>query len=519
MAPSKSFGMCMYKIIFHVCLFCVLVCSSCHSQQNGTAELTSKYEFRAVWIATVDNIDWPRKGQYNSEEQKRDFIRILDEHKRSNMNAVMVQVRDACDAYYAKGLEPWSEFLTGTQGKFPSPFYDPLDFMIQEAHARNLEFHAWLNLNRATFKRAGSIMPEHISMTKPEWMIQYDGQKVLNFSIPEVRDYIVQVVVEIVKNYDVDGIHFDDYFYPYPVPGQQLNDFDTFRKYGAGYRNIEDWRRSNTDILIQQIGEAIKRIKPYVKYGISPFGVWQNYSPIVKVGSKTQAGTTSYQTLYADTRKWIEKGWVDYIVPQVYFERSHPKVPYKVLIDWWSQHTYGRHLYIGHGIYKIKSGWNNAEATSQLRLDRNNVNIQGGMFFSSKCLTENYGGIQDSLRASLYHYPAIIPPMRWKDSIAPKPPQRVIALKDNGMNKLVWQPGEKASDGNENVYFAVYRFEKAEKINLYRVDKILYVGRDVSFLDYTSERARGYVYAVTSFDRLHNESTPTMVVVNYGETR
>jgi uncharacterized lipoprotein YddW (UPF0748 family) len=353
----------MYKIIFHVCLFCVLVCSSCHSQQNGTAELTSKYEFRAVWIATVDNIDWPRKGQYNSEEQKRDFIRILDEHKRSNMNAVMVQVRDACDAYYAKGLEPWSEFLTGTQGKFPSPFYDPLDFMIQEAHARNLEFHAWLNLNRATFKRAGSIMPEHISMTKPEWMIQYDGQKVLNFGIPEVRDYIVQVVVEIVKNYDVDGIHFDDYFYPYPVPGQQLNDLDTFRKYGAGYRNIEDWRRSNTDILIQQIGEAIKRIKPYVKYGISPFGVWQNYSPIVKVGSKTQAGTTSYQTLYADTRKWIEKGWVDYIVPQVYFERSHPKVPYKVLIDWWSQHTYGRHLYIGHGIYKIKSGWNNAEAT------------------------------------------------------------------------------------------------------------------------------------------------------------
>lgn len=516
-ANQHTLLMFMCKIIFQVCLFCVFLCSSCHSQKNRSLSVPSKYEFRAVWVATVENIDWPQRGQYNSDLQKKDFIRILDEHKRSNINAVMVQVRDACDAYYAKGLEPWSEFLTGTQGKFPEPFYDPLDFMIQESHARNMEFHAWLNLNRATFRKASTIMPEHISVTRPEWMLTYDGQKILNFGIPEVRDYIVQVVAEIIKHYDVDGIHFDDYFYPYPVVGQQLKDEETFRKYNNGIKNIEDWRRNNTDLLIAQISDTIKRMKPYVKFGISPFGVWRNYSATTPQGSKTQAGTTSYHTLYADTRKWLEKGWIDYMAPQVYFERSHNKVPYKTLVNWWTQNTFGRHLYIGHGIYKIKSGWTNTETPSQIRIDRENLSVQGGMYFSSKCLTENYGGIQDSLRTDFYRYPAFIPPMPWKDSIAPKQPQRVILLKEQGQNKLVWQPGEVASDGNENIYFAVYRFEKAEKINLQKIEKVLYIGRDNTFLDNTSEKARGYVYAVTSFDRLHNESLPTMVVVNYGE--
>jgi uncharacterized lipoprotein YddW (UPF0748 family) len=508
----------MSRLFFCIVLLFPISLYSCHSQTKRQLSPSPKHEFRAAWIATVENIDWPKRGQYNSDLQKQDFIRILDEHKRSNINAVFVQVRDACDSYYARSLEPWSEFLTGTQGKFPQPFYDPMKFMIEEAHERNLEFHAWLNLNRATFRKATSIMPDHISNTRPEWMLSYDGQKLLNFGIPEVRDYITSVVVNIVLNYDVDGIHFDDYFYPYQVTGQTLRDDDTFRKYNRGIKGIENWRRNNTDLLIKQISDAVAQTKPWVKFGISPSGVWKNATPQDPEGSKTQAGQPSYSHLYADTRKWLEQGWIDYLIPQIYFERNHPKVPYKVLAEWWTQNTFGRHLYIGHGPYKIKTGWSNTEMPSQVRFDRQEPNIQGGVYFSSKCLTENYGGFQDSLRADFYRQPAIIPAMSWKDNVLPEAPKRLIVSKATGQNVLVWQPGDAASDGNENHYFALYRFERTEKVDLERIDKVLYIGRQNTFIDISAEKARGYLYVVTSFDRLHNESVPSaMAITSYAK--
>ena len=508
----------MVNHIIHFCSLILFTCISCHSQKYRQLSKPPKYEFRAAWIATVENIDWPKRGQYNSELQKQDFIRILDEHKQSNLNAVLVQVRDACDAYYAKGVEPWSEFLTGQQGKFPKPFYDPMSFMIEEAHNRNLEFHAWLNLNRATLKKSNLLAPDHISNLKPEWMLMYDGQKLLNFGIPEVRDYITDVVVQIVKNYDVDGIHFDDYFYPYEVTGQVLKDEDTFRKYNGGIKDIQNWRRSNTDSLIYQISQAIQKTKPRVKFGISPFGVWRNYSVKMQSGSMTQAGQTSYDHLYADTRKWVEQGWIDYIAPQIYFNQSHPKVPYNALASWWAANTFGRHLYIGHGVYKIKAGWSLTEASKQIRFDRNITNVKGGIFYSSKSLTENYGGFQDSLRTDFYRFPAIVPPMPWKDSIPPLAPQKVIAIKRGfGFPVLTWQPGEKASDEDENYYFAVYRFEKNEVPDFNRLDKMLYLGKKNTFEDFSAERFRGYTYYVTSFDRLHNESKGFAIVsTDYG---
>ncbi|MCU0468159.1 MAG: family 10 glycosylhydrolase [Arcicella sp.] len=509
----------MPQNIIKICLLLLLTCFCTYCQKNRSLSKSPKREFRAVWIATVENIDWPKRGQYDSEQQKQDFIRILDEHKRSNLNAVMVQIRDACDSYYARSVEPWSEFLTGVQGKFPNPFYDPLSFMITEAHDRNLEFHAWLNLNRATFRRATSVTPDHISNRKPEWMLTYDGQKLLNFGIPEVRDYITNVVVDIVKHYDVDGIHFDDYFYPYQVTGQTLKDEATFRKYNGGFTNIEDWRRNNTDLLILQISEAIKKTKSHVKFGISPFGVWKNYSSQTPEGSRTQAGQTSYGHLYADTRKWLQQGWIDYIAPQIYFDRKHPKVSYTELSKWWMENAFGKHLYIGHGAYKIKSGWSLSEAPAQIRLDRQYPQIDGGLFFSSKSLTENYGGFQDSLRLDFYRQPAMIPPMPWKDNIPPLAPQKVIITRnETGLPVLTWQPGEKATDGNENTYFAVYRFERAETPDFQKVEKILYVGRQNTFIDTTAEKARGYVYHITSFDRLHNESKESAsALIEYGE--
>ncbi|SFP45141.1 Uncharacterized lipoprotein YddW, UPF0748 family [Pseudarcicella hirudinis] len=508
----------MIKCFFTVLFFFVVNIFSCESQPRRVLSDSPKREFRAAWIATVDNIDWPRRGQYNSADQKADFIRILDEHQRSNLNAVMVQIRDACDAYYAKSLEPWSEFLTGTQGKFPVPFYDPMDFMIEESHARNLEFHAWLNLNRATFKRNTNTIPDHISNTRPDWMLTYDGQKLLNFGIPEVRNYITEVVLNIVKHYDIDGIHFDDYFYPYPVPGQTLKDEETFRKYSRGVKNIEEWRRGNTDLLIKQISDGIRNIKPFIKFGISPFGVWKNASTQDPSGSRTIGGTTSYGHLYADSKKWLQQGWIDYIAPQLYFDINHGKVPYKALADWWAENTYGRHLYIGQSPYKIKTAsWSTSEIPNQLRYNRLNAGIQGSMFFSSKCLTENYGGIQDSLRADFYRLPAIIPSMSWKDNIPPNPPRSIIITKANGKVSLSWLPGDKAIDGNENYSYAVYRFEKSENMNLERADRIVYLGKQTYFNDNNAEKGRGYTYVVTSFDRLHNESDASLTAqTSYG---
>lgn len=298
-----------------------------------------KREFRAAWVATIENIDWPSKKTLSSFKQKEEFLQILDVHKKVGINAVFVQVRSASDAFYAKSTEPWSEWLSGTQGKAPDPYYDPMNFMIEEAHSRNLEFHAWLNLNRGTHKNPKSITNDHITKKKPEWFVSYGGYKLYNFGIPEVREYIKDLVVNMVKTYDVDGIHFDDYFYPYAIAGETFNDAATFKKFGKGFDNIADWRRQNINLLIKDISDAISVEKKWVKFGISPFGVWRNAS-VDKKGSPTEGGQTSYDNLYADTRKWAQFGWIDYIAPQVYFAFQHPKVPYLPLVNWWGEKSW-----------------------------------------------------------------------------------------------------------------------------------------------------------------------------------
>lgn len=497
-------------------LTCLLTLSSfvsCRSQQPITQTQPSSFpkrEFRAVWIATVDNIDWPKRGNYDPDLQRQELISILNTHQQTGINAVMVQVRDATDAFYAKSPEPWSEWLTGTQGKAPEPFYDPMEFMIEESHKRGIEFHAWLNLNRAAFKSAKSIAPDHISRTKPEWMLTYDGQKLMNFGIPEVRQYITDVVVNIVKNYDIDGIHFDDYFYPYPAANETLKDQQTFRDYPNGFSKIEDWRRNNTDLLIKQISEAIKATKPFVKFGISPFGVWRNHRDDPE-GSNTTGYQSSYDNLYANTRKWVQLGWIDYIAPQVYFSKLFKLIPYQNLTSWWAQNSYGRHLYIGQAAYRIgknEQGWQNlSEMPDQLRFNRSLYQVQGSIFFSSKSLTNNQKGIQDSLRTNFYHHPALIPTMPWKDNVPPLSPRKLEAhLSDDNTIFLMWDAPEKASDGETASYFVVYRFEKGEELTLESPEHIVGICRDNSFADSKTLPDKKYLYFVTSVDRLHNES-------------
>ncbi len=506
---------------FKKAAFCLIIyaflsgCSKKVTQQIVSTPAGPKREFRGVWVATVDNIDWPSRKGLSSESQQQEFRTILDKQKSYGMNAVLVQVRAAADAFYARGKEPWSEWLSGEQGKAPEPYYDPMMFMIQETHQRGLEFHAWLNMNRGVHKASKSIMGEHITKTKPEWFLTYGGYKLFNLGIPEVRNYITDIVVTIVKNYDVDGIHFDDYFYPYTEPNQKLRDEDTFRKYGSGFKNIEDWRRYNVDMVVKNVSEAIKREKPKVKFGISPSAVWRNASTD-PIGSATQGGQPSYDNLYADTRKWAKEGWLDYITPQIYFSFEFEKVPYKVMTDWWTKNAFGRHLYIGHGVYRVKAGskeigWEKANQISrQIRYNRTKPQISGSIYFSSKQLINNELSVNDSLK-KLYYYPALMPTMPWKDKIPPNAPQNVKIRKiaDLGV-AITWEaPATPPKDGDAVNAFVVYRFEENEQINLENPAKILQIVRNEGILsctDKTLNQEKSYVYVVTALDRLHNES-------------
>jgi len=379
--------------------------------------LSPVYEFRGVWIATVDNIDWPQRNQFNVDSQKTDFIRQLDLHKQNGMNAVIVQIRPATDAFYPSPYEPWSQWLTGRQGKAPFPFYDPLQFMIEESHKRGLEFHAWLNPYRANFSIGkASIAPNHVTKKHPEWFLSYGGKMYFDPGNREGQQWVLKVIRDIVSRYDIDAIHMDDYFYPYKIAGKEFPDAKSYAKDPRGLSK-DDWRRSNVDTIIYHISKTIREEKPWVKFGISPFGVWRNLDQD-SLGSPTRAGVTNYDDLYADILLWLRKGWIDYVAPQLYWETGHQLAAYETLLEWWSKHTYGRHLYIGQGIYraleKRKGAWKDPEELPrQIQLLRSNPNVQGSVYFSSRSFDYNPNGWVDSLRNNYYSRPALIPPMDW----------------------------------------------------------------------------------------------------------
>ncbi len=379
------------------------------------------YEFRGVWIASVENIDWPSKKGLSVADQKAEYIKILDGHLRNGMNAVIVQIRPAADAFYPSQYEPWSEYLNGVQGLPPTPYYDPLEFMITETHKRGMEFHAWLNPYRAVFNMAKStIAPTHVTKLHPEWFLVYGDKKYFNPGLPEVRTFVNNVVKDIVTRYDIDAIHMDDYFYPYRIAGKEFPDQKDFEKYGNGLGK-DDWRRSNCDSIIYTLSNTIKLANKRVKFGISPFGVWRNKSAD-PMGSNTKAGQTNYDDLYADILLWLQKGWIDYVVPQLYWERGHKLCDYDVLLDWWNQNSYGKHIYVGHGIYRANTNeaWKNKnEIPNQIKQLRQYPTTHGSAYFSSKTFDKNPNGWNDSLRNNYYALPALVPPMPWIDDALP----------------------------------------------------------------------------------------------------
>jgi len=385
-------------------LMTLFLMQSVHAQQPMT-------EFRGVWVATVDNIDWPTKGNYNSDSQRAEFIRILDMHQRNGFNAIIAQVRPATDAFFPSPFEPWSEWLTGRQGVPPEPYYDPLQFMIEETHKRGMEFHAWCNPYRAQFSLTNStIAATHVTRIHPEWFLNYGNTKYFDPGNKEVQEYVEQVVRDLVRRYDIDAVHFDDYFYPYRIPGKEFPDEASFQKYGEGMTR-EDWRRSNVDSVIRKLSVAIKEEKKNVQFGISPFGVWRNKSKD-SLGSATRAGQTNYDDLYADIVLWLQKGWIDYVAPQLYWEFGHSAAPFEVLLDWWSEHSYGKNCYIGLGIYKAgtNASWRDRTLIPrQIQAIRNTPHVQGMIFFSSQSFVNNPNGWSDSLRLNYFRLGAIPP--------------------------------------------------------------------------------------------------------------
>ena len=371
-------------------------------------------EFRGVWIATVANIDWPMSPDSPWEKQKEEFTSLLDYYKRLNFNAVIVQIRTSGDAFYPSNFAPWSKYLTGNQGKAPTTQENPLTWMIKEAHNRGLEFHAWLNPYRATMNlETHELSPDHDFFKHRNWMLKYGSKWYYDPGLPEVKNHLLAIIKEVVINYDIDAIHFDDYFYPYKEPKLEFPDKASYTKYKKPGQSRDDWRRQNVNDLILALSETIKSHKPWVQFGISPFGVWRNQDKDPK-GSPTQAGQTNYDDLYADVLLWMKNQWIDYLIPQLYWSMEHPLASHRKLADWWANNSYEIPVYIGNGPYKIRedsdAAWKNpAELNSQINYARTLPQIQGNAFFSAKSIYTKNQDIAKGLKTEVYDKPTLPP--------------------------------------------------------------------------------------------------------------
>lgn len=482
-----------------IIIACCLLCTVAFAQ-------SPKREFRGAWIASVANIDWPSKPGLAAVEQQQQFVHQLDMLQSVGCNAVIVQIRPVADALYASKKEPWSYYLTGRQGEPPFPYYDPLVFMIEEAHKRNMEFHAWFNPFRALMDSKKNNNPKnHVTHTHKDWIIAYGGKSYVDPGIPEAREYVIDVITDVVKRYDIDAVHLDDYFYPYRVPGQQFGDGKSYAKYGKG-TNKDDWRRDNVSRFVSLLNTTIKSEKPWMKLGISPFGVWRNKSQDPE-GSDTRGGQTTYDDLYADVLMWLQKGWVDYMMPQLYWEHDHRAAPFSVLQPWWYDHCYKRHVYYGLGLYRMttaKSGpWASAkELLWQLHDIRERCPNSGYSFYSSSCMEKIKAPIMDSLRLGHGRYPALVPAMPWLDKQAPPPP-----VVRSSANMLEWAA---PAHDKERLRYVVYRFGNNEEIDLDRSDRIISIQQEHTYK--VTESKKGATYVVTALDRLSNESEASNAV-------
>jgi uncharacterized lipoprotein YddW (UPF0748 family) len=462
-----------------------------------------KREFRGAWIQAVN-------GQFRgipTEKLKQTLIDQLNSLQGAGINAIIFQVRPEADALYASQLEPWSRFLTGVQGQAPSPYWDPMQFMIDECHKRGMEFHAWINPYRVKTSLKSELSPNHLYNIHPEWFVTYNNQLFFDPALPESRRHICMVVADIVSRYDVDAIHMDDYFYPYPAKGMDFPDDASFARYGGGFTNRADW--SNVNILIQKIHETIRGLKPWVKFGISPFGIYRNEKND-PLGSKTN-GLQNYDDLYADVLLWARNGWVDYNIPQIYWQIGHPAADYETLVKWWAKNTENRPLFIGQSVMNtIQNADPKNPSMNQLprkmALERAYQTIGGSCQWPASAVVENAGKYRDALVQEYHKYPALVPVFDFMDDKAPGKVRKVKKVWTEDGYMLFWTPPKAKDEMDRAVQYVVYRFGDKEKVNIDDASHIVAVTRNNFYKLPYKDGKNKYRYVVTALDRLHNES-------------
>ena len=460
-----------------------------------------KREFRGAWLQTV----YQDRFLKNSTENNKEFLRSqLDLLQLAGINVVLFQVRPSADAFYDSGFEPWSRFIS-PNGKAPQPFWDPLQFMIDECHRRGLELHAWLNPYRVTTSAKDILPDNHIYHKDPARFITFDHKLYFDPGLPENREFIAKVVTDIVSRYDIDGIHFDDYFYPYPVKGLKFNDEKSYNKYGKGHK-LDEWRRKNVDTLIHVISEKIKTIKPWVRFGVSPFGIWRNKASDPR-GSETK-GLQNYDDLYADVILWAEKGWIDYLIPQLYWTLENKIASSEILLRWWAENCKGRHIYIGQNIkVTLPESSDASQLGRKIEITRTNPDIHGNCWWSGFDLTANFRGVIDSLSTIHQTHIALPPAYPW---ISTDKPERPHHLHITG-NNLTWDVPKKSGQASDPMMFVIYAFPESGPTNIDNAEAIVSVSDATSF-NITSF-PKGSRFIVTSLSRTNVESDPSKIII------
>lgn len=492
------------KIILLAIMLSIL--SSCRTSQipQSSSENNAKREFRGAWIQTAFQSEYQTM---TPEQMKADFIRKLDYLQQCGINAIIFQVRPEADAFYKSDIEPWSRFFTGKQGVAPKDDFDLMAFLIPECHKRNMEFHAWINPYRAATAWNQGLASTHIYYQHPEWFVTYNKQLLFNPGLPECRQFICRVVKDIVSRYDVDAIHADDYFYPYPVAGLPFPDSVAFEKYGFtnGFKEnqLNDWRRYNVNKLIEELKETIIVTKPWVRLGISPFGIYRNRKSTPDGSGSETNGLQNYDDLYADILLWEQKGWIDYVMPQIYWEIGHPAADYATLIRWWNNNAFNTPLYVGQDVARtMKAG----QLTAKMELEHSMQNVSGHCWWPANEILWNNKGVADSLKMHYHRYPALIPPYSRLHNRAPKEVSSLKAEWTPEGYSLHWQAKQSKDNPELANYFVVYRFAAGELTNISDPSKIVAITRNCTYsLPYEHGQLR-WRYIVTAVDRFHNES-------------
>lgn len=491
--------------------FLMLFPSSVYSQNP-------KREFRGAWLHIIGQTQWQNKS---NEQVKKYIVDQFDKLWETGCNAVIFQVRPTADAMYISELEPWTKWLTGTRGKAPVPLWDPMEFAIEEAHKRGMEFHAWLNPYRITSNAKETLPQNHIVFKEPHRFVKFNGQYFFDPAYQENRDFICVVVEDIVSRYDVDAIHIDDYFYPYPASdGKRFNADDaSYAKFGNGM-NRNDWRRKNVDLLIEQLNSTIKETKPWVRFGVSPFGIWRNKNSDPR-GSNS-SGLQNYDDLYADVLLWAKNGWVDYLAPQLYWTLDMKAAPSRHLAKWWNDNANGVDIYIGQDVQRTMNtadpgNKDSNELDTKVRLSRELPNVKGNIWWHGYWVTENMKGVADSL--ALKHQSTIaIPPSFGNKADKPKPVKNLKVIEENNQLFLKWSAPEQGTTekSTDAVKYVVYQFFPGETVDIEDGETIIAMTPYPAVLiedNSDGPAASGSTFLVTALDRMNRESDPVKITV------